>query len=64
MKSNVFTTKLVDIIAPSKLDKLSSIFIVMEYVDSDLKKVFNSSQQIEFNEEHVITILYNTLCAM
>jgi mitogen-activated protein kinase 1/3 len=64
MKSNVFTTKLIDVIASTNLEKLNYIFIVMEYVDSDLKKVFNSSPNIEFNEDHVITILYNTLCAM
>lgn len=64
MKSNVFTTKLLDIIASKNVEKMNYIFIVMEHVDSDLKKVFNTTQDIEFNEEHVITILYNTLCAM
>jgi serine/threonine protein kinase len=64
MKNNVFTTKLLDIIASTNVDKMSYIFIVMEHVDSDLKKVFNTTQNIDFNEEHVITILYNTLCAM
>lgn len=64
MKSNVFTTKLEDVIASTNPEKISYIFIVMEHVDSDLKRVFNTTQNIEFNEEHVITILYNTLCAM
>jgi mitogen-activated protein kinase 1/3 len=43
---------------------MNYVFIVMEHVDSDLKRVCSSSKNIEFNEDHVITILYNTLCAI
>lgn len=64
MKNNVFTTKLLDIIASNQVEKLSYVFLVMEHVDQDLKKVFNSTKSIEFNEDHVLTILYNTLCAI
>lgn len=64
MKNNVFTTKILDIIASKQTDKLSYVFLVMEHVDQDLKKVFNSTKSIEFNEDHVLTILYNTLCAI
>lgn len=46
MKNNVFTTKLIDVIASTNIDKLSYIFIVMEHVDQDLKKVFNSTNNI------------------
>jgi mitogen-activated protein kinase 1/3 len=40
------------------------IFLVMEHVDSDLKKVFASSRKIEFTEEHIIIIMYNALCSL
>lgn len=40
------------------------LFLVMEYVDSDLRKVFNSCPSITFGEHHVITIMYNLLCAV
>ena len=40
------------------------MFIVMDYINSDLKKVFNSCKHIEFTQEHVLIILYNTFCAL
>lgn len=43
MKNNLFTTKLIDVIASTNPNKLNYIFIVMEHVDQDLKKVFSSS---------------------
>lgn len=36
----------------------------MEYVESDLRKVFGSCPSIAFNERHVTTIMYNLLCAI
>jgi serine/threonine protein kinase len=37
----------------------------MELIESDMKKVLNSVDNgTVLDEEHVITILYNTLCAM
>lgn len=43
MRNNVFTTKILDVIAPTlnadKNSEISHIFIVMEYVESDLNKV-------------------------
>jgi mitogen-activated protein kinase 1/3 len=64
MKNNVFTTKLLDIIAPTNPDKLDYMFIVMDHIEQDLKKVFNSSINMSFNDDHVKTIMYNTLCAI
>ena len=63
MPSNKFTTKILDIITAPNFEH-DFMFMVMEFVDSDLKKVFTSSRQIEFNEEHITIILYNSLCAM
>jgi len=39
MKTNLFTTKILDMIAPKKIEKLNHLFIVMELMDSDLKKL-------------------------
>jgi len=70
MKNNVFTTKLYDIIVPAdtqeEFDQLAqgSLFLVIDYVDHDLKYVFGSDRSFSFTEEHVITILYNLLCAL
>ena len=42
--------------------KLTHILIVMEYSDIDLCKMLQNDCQI--GEDHVITIIYNLLCAM
>ena len=36
----------------------------MEYVDCDLTNILKNAGKIEFDEDHVITILYNILCAV
>ena len=36
----------------------------MEFVESDLRKMLSKSTKIQFEEDHVITILYNILCAV
>ena len=66
MKENVFTTKLYDIIIAGDADNFDSVFLVMDYTSHDLKKMFSSkiSPTFSFNEDHVITILYNLLCSM
>lgn len=68
LDSNVFTTKLYDIIipchTPSDVENFKNIFLVMEHIEFDLRTVL-ASQSIEiFGEQHVITILYNILCCM
>ena len=64
MKNNLFTTKVYDIISPKNLNEMNYIFIVMELIESDLKKLLINTQKIQFDENHVITIMYNLLCAM
>jgi len=46
------------------LDKFTHIFLVMELVESDMKKLLSSDPQVPLQEEHIITILYNSLCAL
>jgi mitogen-activated protein kinase 1/3 len=40
MENNCFTTKIYDIIAPKTLDNLSYLFIVMDFMQTDMKKIF------------------------
>jgi serine/threonine protein kinase len=47
------------------LDNFNCLFLVMDYVDSDLKKVFTSvAHGTALNETHIVVILYNLLCAV
>ena len=43
---------------------MNHVFLVMEYFDSDLKKLLINSGKLAFSEEHVVTIMYNVLCAL
>jgi len=69
MSDNVFTPKLFDIIIPVRIsssgtEKFSNVFLVMENFDMDLNGVFSKIKQDSFTEQHVVTIMYNMLCAM
>ena len=60
MRENVFTTQLFDIIIPeteSEDQEDSYMFLVMEYVQTDLKSVLKQHSDLEFSEAHVITIM-------
>ena len=48
MPKNYFTTKLIDIIMAQKTSSLDKqgLFLVMEYIESDLKKVYNSIPEL------------------
>lgn len=54
--------ELLDIVMPSDLDKFQEIYIVLEYCESDLKKLIKSSLTLEM--VHIQTILYNLLHAI
>ena len=69
MSDNEFTPKLFDIIIPVRIsssgaEKFSNVFLVMENFDMDLNGVFSKIKQDSFTEQHVVTIMYNMLCAM
>lgn len=62
MKNNIFTTKLIDLIIEG-----DSVFLVMNYMSSDLKKLFNEKKPADFSlneDDHFIIILYNLLCGI
>jgi mitogen-activated protein kinase 1/3 len=63
IKENNFTTKLLDIIIP-KDNKLNHIFLVLESLPTDLKKIIMSVPQTKFKLKNLILILYNLLCAL
>ena len=44
--------------------QITFIFIVMENVQTDIRKMLNSTPKTSLSEEHIITILYNMLCAL
>ena len=58
---NIFTVRVVNIKATSDLN---TVFVIMDYVDNDLKKILNLSNTMQFTETHVITLTYNILCAL
>ena len=43
---------------------MKNVFIIMEFEENDLKSILNLTNTIEFTENHVITIIYNILCAL
>ena len=68
-KSNCFTTKIYDVIIPEFVDienddPVDYIFIVMEYEQSDLRKILVEHDKLNFSEDHVIFIMYNLLCSL
>lgn len=68
MPGNMFTTQILDIIIEASsredLDNFHDIFIVMEYVEHDLKAILTKRRPKKFDEEHVISIIYNILCSI
>ena len=63
MENNGFTPKLLDIVLVNE-NQEDHVFIVMEYVSSDLKRVMSSTKTINFNEDHVKVLIYNALTCL
>ena len=73
MANNVFTTKLKSIIVPGDLKEFKTeqeyimsikrVFLVMQYVELDLKKLI-ISETWKFEKDHLKIIFYNMLCAV
>jgi mitogen-activated protein kinase 1/3 len=70
MKNNVFTIKLHSVILPERhakfddIDKLDHIFIVTDYMETDIQKLVQVTQPDNFDQSHSIAIIYNFLCAI
>jgi len=52
-----FVVKLFDIIEPSDADSFDTLYIVLEYAESDLKKVVKSAIHLQIL--HIKTVIYN-----
>ncbi len=57
-----FLVELIEIIYPYKPQTFTTLYIVMDYAESDLKKIIKSSINLEML--HIKTIIYNLLCAI
>ena len=54
--------KIVDILEPKDLKNFQTIYIIMDFCTSDLKKLFKSP--IYLQPLHLQTLIYNTLCGI
>lgn len=57
-----FLVRLVEIIYPRNPQSFTTLYVVMEYAESDLKKIIKSNIHLELL--HIQTIIYNLLCAI
>ena len=46
------------------LDPIPYVFIVMELVDTDLHSMIANFDILEIDEEHLLIVMYNLLCAV
>ena len=59
-----FTPELFDIIKGEIDSDNKAIFLVMEYLESDMASLIKYGPKTGFTEEHLLIIIYNTLCAL
>ena len=66
--NSAFTTKLHDLIIPPEAEQdlmnINYIFLVLDFVEHDLKKVLTDDITPDFSDKHVTIIMYNLLCAL
>jgi mitogen-activated protein kinase 1/3 len=53
---------LIEILMPADTENFNCIYVVLEFAESDLKKILKSSINLEIL--HIQTIIYNLLCAI
>lgn len=54
--------KLIDVMQPKSLELFNELYIVMEFVPSDLKKIVRSDNDL--TEEHISYIMFQILCGL
>lgn len=67
MPGNIYTTKLLDVYMhepQTSFEPVEWVIIVMDYVKSDLRTVLSQARIVKLSEGHVVTILFNMLCAL
>ena len=57
-----FVVELIEMLYPSNPETFDTLYVVMEYAESDLKKIIKSNIHLELL--HIETIIYNLLCAI
>ena len=57
-----FVVNLIEILYPSDPDTFSTLYVVMEFAESDLKKIIKSNIHLEML--HIQTIIYSLLCSI
>jgi mitogen-activated protein kinase 1/3 len=53
---------LIEMLPPSDPDKFTTVYMVLEYAETDMKKLLKSSLNLEML--HIVTMIYNLLCAL
>ena len=68
LKGNIFTTILHDIVIPCKdkadLATFDDVFLVLEHVQFDMKKILSDQLLPSLSEEHIVIMAYNMLCCI
>lgn len=57
-----FVVELVELLYPRNPETFDTLYVVMEYAESDLKKIIKSNINLEM--QHTQHIIYNLLCAI
>lgn len=57
-----FVVELIEVLMPTDKDNFDTLYVVMEYAESDLKKIIKSNIHLEIL--HIQTIIYNLICAI
>lgn len=57
-----YVVELIDVIEPTDRDTFDSLYIVLEFAESDLKKVIKSAIHLQIL--HIKTVVYNVICAV
>jgi len=65
MKGNIFTTKLLEVVLAKsdEVEQAAGVFIIMDFVQYDVRTLLEKVDQEQFSGEHIKIILYNLLCA-
>jgi len=62
--NNLFTVQLLDLIISQEYDEKTGVFVVMEYMESDLKLLLESTNEFKLTEDEVLALAYNLLQAI
>lgn len=62
MLKHPFVVDLIEILMPDSPETFDTLYVVMEYAESDLKKIIKSNINLEIL--HIQTIIYNLICSI